>query len=205
MDFSAVEIVGYLASALIVASLAMTSVVRLRTISLTGSIVFVIYGALIGSIPIIITNASIAGLNIWFLRKEFSPHRDLGAVPSEPRAPYLLDFLSSHREDIKEFHPGFTDTEPEDFALILTRDGLPAGAFVARRDGTSLQLKLDYVMNAYRDSRIGQWLYQHGTKPMLDAGFDQVIAQPESEELRQYLVRVGFTESDAGLVRQLRG
>ena len=53
------ELVGYVASALVVASLAMTSVVRLRTISLAGSVTFVVYGVLIGSVPIIITNASI--------------------------------------------------------------------------------------------------------------------------------------------------
>ncbi len=58
MQFSAVELVGYIASALVVASLAMTSVVRLRMVSLVGSLVFVIYGALLPSIPIILTNAS---------------------------------------------------------------------------------------------------------------------------------------------------
>ena len=52
---SPVELVGYLASALVVASLAMTNVVRLRTISPIGSVIFVVYGALLGSIPIILT------------------------------------------------------------------------------------------------------------------------------------------------------
>ncbi|PZQ47900.1 MAG: uroporphyrinogen decarboxylase, partial [Phenylobacterium zucineum] len=54
MGFSVVEVVGYLASILVVASLAMTSVVRLRVVSLVGSVVFVAYGALLPSIPIII-------------------------------------------------------------------------------------------------------------------------------------------------------
>lgn len=204
MSFSAVELVGYLASALVVASLAMTSVVRLRTVSLIGSLVFVAYGALLPSIPIIITNAAVAGLNIWFLRKEFGAHRDLGAVPIEPRAPFLVDFLSSHTDDIASFHPKFRLPEAGDFALVLTRDGLPAGALVGRPDADTLQLQLDYVMSAYRDSRIGDWLYGPGAKALTDAGFSRVAAQPESAALRTYLLRVGFTETDAGLVRQLR-
>ena len=53
------ELVGYAASALVVASLAMTSVVRLRAISLIGSVTFVVYGVLIGSVPIVVTNAAI--------------------------------------------------------------------------------------------------------------------------------------------------
>ena len=39
-EFDGAEIVGYVASALVVLSLTMTSVVRLRTISLAGSVVF---------------------------------------------------------------------------------------------------------------------------------------------------------------------
>jgi len=203
MSFSWIELVGYLASALVVASLAMTSVVRLRTVSLIGSLVFVAYGALLPSIPIIITNAAVAGLNIWFLRKEFGANRDLGAVPIESQAPFLLDFLSSHAADIATFHPSFRAPDAGDFALVLTRDGLPAGALVGHPDGEVLQLRLDYVMSAYRDSRIGQWLYGDGAKALTDAGFTQVVAQPESAALRAYLLRVGFEEADGGLVREL--
>jgi len=102
---SPVELVGYLASALVVASLAMTNVVRLRTISLIGSVIFVVYGALLGSIPIILTNAAVAGLNVWFLRKELGGGRTLGAVPIDAEAPFLQDFLRTHLPDIHSCSP----------------------------------------------------------------------------------------------------
>ena len=79
-ELSPTEIIGYVASLLVVVSLAMTSVVRLRTISLVGSVAFVVYGVLISSVPILITNAAIAVLNVWFLRAELGT----GAI-SEPR------------------------------------------------------------------------------------------------------------------------
>jgi hypothetical protein len=69
------EVVGYVASALVVLSLAMTSVVRLRMISLVGSVAFVVYGVLIESVPIVLTNVAIAALNLWFLRNELGGHR----------------------------------------------------------------------------------------------------------------------------------
>ena len=205
MGFSPVELVGYVASALVVASLAMTSVVRLRIVSLVGSVVFVVYGALLPSVPIIITNAAVAALNIWFLRKEFAPNRDLGAVPIAPDAPFLLDFLRSHAADISAFHPEFDAPGPGDFALVLTRDGLPAGALVGRPDGTTLHLRLDYVMHAYRDSRIGHWLYGRGAKVFTDAGFDRLVAQPTSPELKSYLVNVGFESTQGELCLALKG
>lgn len=203
MDFSPVELIGYLASALVVASLAMTSVVRLRIVSLIGSLVFVAYGLLLPSIPIIITNASVALLNIWFLRKEFSSHRDLGAVPIATDAPFLTDFLRSHAEDITRTHPGFAGVADGDFVLLLTRDGLPAGALIGTPQGKDLLLKIDYVMHAYRDSRIGNWLYGPGAKALTDAGFTRVVATPTADSVRHYLLGVGFQPEGDRLVRTL--
>lgn len=199
MTLNVVELVGYLASALVVASFAMKSVVRLRIVSLVGSVIFVIYGVLLGSIPLIITNLAAAALNLWNLRREFRPNRDLGAVQIAAGAPFLLDFLQSHRDDILRFHPDFAQPEPGDFVRLLIRDGLPAGAVIGQPQGDTLHLKLDYVMAAYRDSRIGSWLYGTGAKTFTDAGFTTVVAKPESEAVRGYLTRIGFTATPRGL------
>jgi len=201
---SPVELIGYLASALVVASLAMTNVVRLRTISLIGSVTFVVYGVLLGSVPIIVTNAAVAALNVWFLRKELGGGRALGAVPIDAHAPFLQDFLRSHLADIHKSQPGY-DTVPADaFSLVLTRDGLPAGALLGERRGTELRLTLDYVMEAYRDSRIGRWLYTEGGRKVLrEAGFHTVVATPITAVHRAYLQGVGFVPEGDALVRAL--
>ena len=116
---STTEVVGYVASALVVLSLAMTSVVRLRLISLVGSVVFVVYAVLIGSVPIVITNVAIAGLNLWFLRNELGGRRDLGAIPVPVDSPYLSDFLRFHLADIRRFQPDFEVPEPADDVVAL--------------------------------------------------------------------------------------
>lgn len=198
-----VEIIGYAASALVVVSLAMTSVVRLRVISLIGSLTFVVYGVLLPSIPIIITNAAVAALNVWFLRKEFAPNRDVGAVPSAVDAPFLVDFLRSHAADIERTWPGAKVGSTSTFALVLTRDGLPAGALVGRPDGDTLHLDLDYVMKEYGDSRIGQWLYGPGSRLLRDAGFVRVVRDHPDAAHRAYLKAVGFVEDGDRLVRTL--
>ena len=191
---SPVELIGYLASALVVASLAMTSVVRLRTISLAGSLTFVLYGVLIGSIPIVITNVAVAALNVYFLRRELGGGRSLGVSPIAADAPFLGDFLTSHLDDIHQSQPSFQRAEPEDWCLLLTRDVLPAGAVIGRRNGSTLDVTLDYVMHAYRDSRLGEWLYGPGAKVFRDAGITQVRAHPTTAVHTAYLRDVGFAE-----------
>jgi hypothetical protein len=187
------ELVGYLASALVVISLTMTSVVRLRTISLVGSVIFVVYGVLIGSVPIVITNAAIAVINVWFLRSELGMKRDLGASEVPCDVPFLADFVQHHLADIERFQPGFTmPNGPEAFALVLLRDGLPAGALIGRRHGEDLEILLDHVVKPYRDSRLGAWLFGAGSRVFRTAGFTRLITAPGTEQHRSYLESVGF-------------
>lgn len=202
-QFDAVEIVGYVASALVVASLAMTSVVRLRTISLAGSVTFVVYGVCIGSVPILLTNASIAVLNVWFLRTELGHRRDLGASAIAADSPFLVDFVTFHLPDIHRFQPNFALPAGDEFCLLLTRDGLPAGAVIGRRDGAVLDIDLDYVMSAYRDSRLGQWIYGAGAKVFRSAGIERLVSKPGNEAHRVYLERVGFVREGDRYVRDL--
>ena len=198
---SVVEVIGYLASALIVLSLAMTSVVRLRVISLIGSVTFVVYGALIGSTPVIITNAAIAALNVWFLSKELRK-KNLAMVPISADAPFLADFLAAHRGDIDRLQPGF-ELHPDAHVWLLNRDGLPTGAFVGRIRDDAMHADLDYVTPAYRDSRMGEFVYGEGAKAFRDLGISYIVARPGAPEHRRYLESMHFITAGEGLTRRI--
>lgn len=63
-----VELVGYLASALVLVSFLMKDIKKLRIINSIGCFVFVIYGILLNwSLPIVITNVVIIGINLYYL------------------------------------------------------------------------------------------------------------------------------------------
>jgi hypothetical protein len=202
-ELSTVEVIGYLASALVVVSLSMTSVVRLRIISLVGSVTFVVYGVLIDSAPIIITNASIAAINVWFLRKEFASGTsggvDLGVSHIRPDSPFLHDFVQFHLHDIHRFQPDFEMPTGDDLlTLLLTRDGLPAGLLIGRRRDSTLTVDLDYVLGPYRDSRLGRWLYGPGAEVFRADGITAVRSAGSTDTHRRYLERIGFHPTDDG-------
>ncbi len=70
ISFSNTEIIGYLASLAVLISFLMKNIKTLRIINTIGCCLFVIYGVMLSfSIPIIITNASIICINIYYLRK----------------------------------------------------------------------------------------------------------------------------------------
>ncbi len=197
-----VELVGYVASGFVVLSFAMSSVVRIRSISLVGSVFYVAYGALIGSFPIILANATIVVFHCIALYKELGRKTELGATPIDPDAPFLTDFLHSHLDDIRKTQPEHETSSP-DTAFVLMREGMPAGALLGTREGESLHVDLDYVLPAYRDSRLGTWLYSSRGSALRAHGIREVTATPTTEHQRSYLLHVGFEPRGEGLAKAL--
>lgn len=62
-----IEWVGYVASILIVISLIMTSVVKLRIVNTAGCVLFVFYGFVVGAYPVAISNLLIVLINLYHL------------------------------------------------------------------------------------------------------------------------------------------
>jgi hypothetical protein len=133
---------------------------------------------------------------VWFLRKELGHHRDLGAVVVPVDSPFLVDFVQFHLADIHRFQPTFEMPTNDGFCVLLLRDGLPAGAVIGRTVDDTLHVELDYVLRAYRDSRLGAWLYGRGSAVFREHGITCVSSQPGNEVHRSYLERMGFERRD---------
>ena len=71
MELTTVEIVGYLASLGVLTSFMFKDMRKLRIVNSIGCILFIIYGLMMPTLriglPIIITNAAIVCLNIYYL------------------------------------------------------------------------------------------------------------------------------------------
>jgi uncharacterized protein with PQ loop repeat len=63
------EYIGYVASAIVLLSFLMGRIFYLRIINTIGCTFFILYGFLLDSKPIIITNAAIVLINIFYLNK----------------------------------------------------------------------------------------------------------------------------------------
>lgn len=190
------EVVGYVASAIVVLSLTMKSILRLRLIGLAGSLAFFAYGVLIGSIPIAITNVVIMGIHLFFLRKLLGSKEIFSTLRVNPDSRYLQRFLEFHADQIERFQPGFEYSPiPEALPVFILRDMIPAGLLIAlpHADG-SLEVQLDYATPQYRDFKLGRFVYSdesavfgHRTGAWSDLW---------SEAHTRYLERMGFQPRD---------
>lgn len=67
---SEVEWLGYLAMTTVLVSFLMKSVKKLRIVNTFGCLLFVFYGYMLHSMPIIFTNTAIFFINIYYLVKK---------------------------------------------------------------------------------------------------------------------------------------
>lgn len=67
IGISITEWVGYAASISVLVSFLMRDIRTLRIVNCIGCVFFVAYGVLLESIPIIVTNTTIVGINFYYL------------------------------------------------------------------------------------------------------------------------------------------
>ncbi len=192
------EVIGYLASALIVAGLVMTSVLRLRLLGLAGAILFCAYALLIDAIPVLVTNGAVVFVHLYHLQRILRDRaRDeyFEVVPWRITGAYVPRFLRFWRDDITRFQPDFTGLREEHKAFIVLRDVVPVGLVLYRDlgDGTA-RIDLDYVTPAHRDQRAARYVFDRGG-PFAEQGVDRVVTTGVTDVHRRYLDHVGFVAS----------
>lgn len=197
------EMVGYFASILVLVSLLMTSVVKLRVINMIGSLIFAIYALLIGSYPTAVMNFCLVGVNIFYLVRIARTERVFTLLPAAPEEAYVAYFLQCFQADIQTYFPGFDRAQIQSGAVFLVcRDAAPAGILAGRalEDG-GLEVVLDYATPQYRDCSVGQYLYRQ----LAQRGYRTLAVPAASEVHGAYLKKMGFVQDGGRYVKDLTG
>lgn len=174
----------------------MTRILRLRVIGLIGSTTFLIYGMLIGSIPIMITNTVIIVINAVFLWRANQIDEWFHLLEVHPDSRYLADFLSFHEDDILGYQPDWDGQVAEsDLVVFVLRDTRPAMLMVGSIDGDVISLRLDYAIPQFHDYRMGKFLYESNVDFFAEMGITMIEAHARTKSHIRYLLRMGFVET----------
>lgn len=188
------ELIGYAGSVVILVSLLMKSLVKLRWINLVGSLLFSLYGLIIKAWPVFGINAIIVGIDAWFLVQmvrcrdyfELSPLAEIGQE-------YFKKFFLYHENDIHAFFP---DARFEQLVgtetYMLFRNMLPVGFLALRLDGEEARIVADYVIPEYRDFKIGVFVYEIKRMYFKQKGIKRFVAESGLAVHQRYLRRNGF-------------
>lgn len=196
-----IEMIGYLGSALVVVSMLMSSVVKLRVINTIGSGIFAAYALMIHSYPTALMNGFLIGINVYNLVKLTQKNRSYDLVEGtqgEGLLRYLLDY---YREDIRTYFPDFSADSGADRVYIVCCNGEPAGVLLGTDNGQgTLQVLLDYSTPTYRDCSIGAYLY---SKLPSKGVHTLAFAGKETKDHAAYLTKMGFVKEDGVYIKNL--
>ncbi len=188
-----IEWIGYIASLLVLISLMLSSILKLRLVNLIGAVIFSFYGFFIGSLPVGIMNLVISMANIYYLYHLYSHKERFDIIEVKSDSAYLHKFIDHYHEDILKFFPDFSNLENSDIILLVFRDLKPAGAFIGvSKDEKELEIKLDYVTPQYRDCKLGRYIYTKFSDFFKDKGYKLLTCQTNIKTHQKYLKKMGF-------------
>ena len=136
-----IEMVGYLGSILVVVSMLMSSVIKLRVINTIGSGIFALYALIIHSYPTALMNVCLVTINIYNLVKLGRKDQSYDLIDAKSDDGLLNYILDYYRDDIRKFFPDFTGgPRVLDQAYVVCCNGNPAGVLLGAERENGVQV-----------------------------------------------------------------
>lgn len=196
-----IEIAGYTGSTLVVVSMLMSSVVKLRVINTIGSVISATYALIIHSYPLALMNICLIVINCYNLMKLLKTGQQYDLISVSTKDEFLAWFMAHYREDISNF---FQEAEAAllsaDTAYIVCCDAAPAGLLLGKAGEKGvLEVNVDYSTPAYRDCSVGKYLYAR----LPEKGIRKLVYAGKAGKHEEYLRKMGFVQTEGGYEKSL--
>ena len=203
---SALDVVGWVSSILVVWSLMQARVLRFRVMNLVGAAMATVVNAMLGIWPFAAMNGVIAVIDafwIWRLTRERHDANAYDVVEVGIGDAYLHHVLGVHADDLAATHPGFSMAQvtgptpvpgqvaADRSAFLVLRGDETVGMVLVRDTGAGIgEVELDYVTERFRDFTPGEFVYRR-SGVFADKGFTKLVADAGPGTSDHY-GRVGF-------------
>lgn len=204
---SALDIVGWISSILVVWSLMQARVLRFRVLNLVGAAMATVVNAMLGIWPFAAMNGVIAVIDaywIWRLTRERHDAEVYDVVEVGIDDAYLRHVLHVNADDVLVTHPAFRLTDvagdsvqersgagADRSAFLVLRGDETVGVVLVRDAGDGVgNVELDYVTQRFRDFTPGEFVYRR-SGVFADKGFTKLVVEDQPMS-RNYYQRVGF-------------
>ena len=189
-----IELFGYLGSTLVVVSMLMSSVVKLRVINTIGSIISGTYALIIHSYPLALMNICLIVINCYNLAKLLKSEQQYDLIRVNAGDGFLAYFIARYREDIQNFFQGQDlDSQASNAAYIVCCGEAPAGLLLGNiSENGTLNITVDYTTPTYRDCSVGKYLYAK----LPEDGIRKLVYSGKSVKHAEYLQKMGFVSKN---------
>lgn len=193
--------IGYLASLFLGISLLVNNDLQFRWINTFGCFTFIIYGVLIGAYPIIVTNAALFCINVFYLFKIHRTHEAFDILEYNPGDNIVNKFIDFYKKDIQLYFPRFSfEDNNNDIRFIVLRDMVIANIFEAslQQDGTAT-VSINYTVPKYRDYKVGRFIFDKEKTYLTGKGVRSIVYETvDNKNHKNFLGKMGFSHNNDG-------
>ncbi len=152
---------GYIASLFLALGLIVNNDLKFRWLNTCGNIAFIVYGAVLGAIPVVLTNTILLCINLFYLYRIYNRKEHFELLEFSTGGILIDRFLSFYSKDIRHYFPDF-NREQLDGSLnfVVLRDLVVANIFSASCDAEgNAKVILNYTVPKYRDFKVGTYIF----------------------------------------------
>jgi hypothetical protein len=186
---------GYLASLLLAIGLLVSNDLKFRWLNTGGNIAFIIYGTVLGAIPVILTNSILLTINVVYLYKIYNRKEQVELLEFSSGGILVDRFLIFYQKDITGYFPGFKREQLEGHLnFVVLRDLVIANIFsVAVDQDGKAEVLINYTVPKFRDYKVGRFIFEKEKQYLLSKGIKKIyysyVAHPRHEK---FLEVMGF-------------
>lgn len=191
------EIIGYIGTALVILSMMMSSVVKLRIFNICGSVISLGYAILTMTFPVALLNLVLIVINTIQLINHYRAKRTLRYVNVAADDGFLALIKEHYFEDLYDFFP---NARFEGDVFIVFSGVTVVGVLAGTQEGDTMDIHVDYAAPGYRNYSIASFLF-----PILNSrGVERVYTDKGANRShRCYLKGIGFVEKDGRMYKEL--
>lgn len=199
--------VGYLATVFLGISLMTKNGIRFRWINGAGCLAFVIYGFLIGAVPVLISNFLLLVINIYYLIRLYREKEFFDLIEITKEDKIIQKFMDFYSEEIHEYFPEYSPGQnPNTIRFVVLRNLVIANIFEAEiGEGGIAEVILNFTIPQYRDFKIGKYLLNSKKEFLAEKGVFKLHYKKVSHPGHaKFLKTIGFSQNGLEFFKDLR-
>lgn len=195
----ALEIFGYIGTVLVIVSMMMTSVLKLRIINVCGGIISMIYSIFYNAWPVVIMNACLIVINVFQTIRQLRRKTEFSCVKVGCDDKSLEFMLSIYRDDIAKYFAKLDISKITGEVYMIYSGSKCAGVLAGSREDNVFRVDIDYTTPEYRDFKVGRFIFPE----LKEEGIALVVGNAGNTEHEKYLEKMGFVKENNEMVKKL--
>ncbi|MEO6404785.1 MAG: YgjV family protein [Ferruginibacter sp.] len=168
---------GYLASICLVLAIVINNDLKFRWFSTLGNIFFIGYAILLSTIPVLITNGILLGINVYYLVKIYRKQENFDLLEFMGDEKLAQKFLAYYQQDIAQYFPSFIPGALKaNLNFVVTRDLVIANMFSAKITANGdAYVELNYTLKKFRDYKVGRFIFEKERDYLISKGIKRLV------------------------------